>query len=109
MPSEAKACSLGRALQDLCRDYRTVTVIASEQELKQLGLDLGQAITLEEFQKKLQETEKTQSTVHEQETKPFPRPQSPRETTVPATEERGTEGRTAACGKSTGSSRARRQ
>ena len=47
--AKAKACSLGHAPQDLCRDYRTITVIASEQELRELGLEPGQPVTLREL------------------------------------------------------------
>ena len=51
LPAYAKAeiCLLGLAPEQLCRDYRTITVVASEQELKQLGLEPGQTITLKEL------------------------------------------------------------
>jgi len=32
--------------QHLCKDYRTIMVIASEEELKQLGLEPGKPATL---------------------------------------------------------------
>ena len=47
--AQAEICQLGHAPQDLCRDYRTITVIASEQELRELGLEPGQPITLKEL------------------------------------------------------------
>ena len=56
LPPYAKAeiCQLGHAPQDLCREYRTITLIASEEELKQLGLEPGQPITLREIMERLQ-------------------------------------------------------
>ena len=44
--------------QDLCKDYKTITVIASEDELRRLGLDPGQPITLRELREKLLSTAK---------------------------------------------------
>ena len=56
LPPYAKAemCQLGLAPEQLCRDYRAITVIASEEELKALGLEPGQPVTLEELREKLQ-------------------------------------------------------
>ena len=51
LPAYARAeiCLLGLAPKHLCKNYRTVTVIASEEELKSLGLEPGQPITLREL------------------------------------------------------------
>ena len=46
---KAEICLLGGAPEELCRDYRTITVIASEEELRELGLEPGQPITLKEL------------------------------------------------------------
>jgi len=46
---KAEICLLGLAPQDLCKDYKTITVIASEQELRELGLEPGKPITLREL------------------------------------------------------------
>lgn len=47
--AKAKACQLGHAPQELCKDYKTVTLIASEDELERLGIEPGQTITLKEL------------------------------------------------------------
>ncbi len=47
--ARAEICSLGHAPEQLCRQYRTVTVIASEEELRELGLEPGQPVTLREL------------------------------------------------------------
>ena len=51
LPSYARAelCILGAVPEHLCKNYRTITVIASEEELKSLGLEPGQPITLREL------------------------------------------------------------
>ncbi len=54
LPDYAKAeiCMLGSAPDELCRGYRTVIVVASEEELQRLSLEPGQTITLKELLKK---------------------------------------------------------
>jgi len=47
--AKAKACSLGHAPEELCRGYRLLPVIASEEELHSLGLEPGKPITLKEL------------------------------------------------------------
>ena len=56
LPAYAKAelCMLGAAPEQLCKDYRTITVIASEEELRELGLEPGQPVTLRELRERLQ-------------------------------------------------------
>jgi len=49
---KAEICMLGLAPQDLCREYRTITVIASEEELRRLGLEPGKPVTLKELLEK---------------------------------------------------------
>ena len=51
LPAYAKAelCMLGAAPEQLCRDHRAITVIASEEELRRLGLEPGQPVTLGEL------------------------------------------------------------
>ena len=51
LPDHAKAevCTLGLAPERLCKSYRTVTIIASEEELRRLGLEPGQAVSLREL------------------------------------------------------------
>jgi len=51
--ARAKACLLGHAPPQLCQQYRTVTVIASEEELKTLGLEPGKPVTLKELLKRV--------------------------------------------------------
>ena len=46
---KAEICMLGLAPEELCREYRLVPVIASEEELKRLGLEPGQPVTLREL------------------------------------------------------------
>ena len=53
--ARAEVCMLGLATEKLCRDYRTITVIASEEELRKLGLEPGQPVTLRELREKLLE------------------------------------------------------
>ena len=54
LPPYAKTeiCQLGLAPQDLCREYRTITVVASEEELRRLGLEPGKPVTLRELLEK---------------------------------------------------------
>ena len=55
LPAYAKAelCLLEAVPPQLCKDYRTITVVASEQELRRLGLEPGKPITLRELEEKL--------------------------------------------------------
>jgi len=46
---KAEICLLGGAPEELCRDYRLLPVIASEEELKRLGLEPGQPVALREL------------------------------------------------------------
>ncbi|ALL00763.1 hypothetical protein Pyrde_0713 [Pyrodictium delaneyi] len=46
---KAEICMLGHAPEELCKEYRTVTVIASEEELRRLGLEPGKPVTLREL------------------------------------------------------------
>ena len=59
LPPHAKAeiCLLGLASENLCRDYRTITVIASEKELRELGLEPGKPVTLRELLEKARSLE----------------------------------------------------
>ena len=52
---KAEICLLGGAPEELCRQYRLLPVIASEEELRELGLEPGQPVTLEELRRKLME------------------------------------------------------
>jgi len=47
--ARAEICQLGIAPEQLCRDYGAITVIASDEELKSLGLEPGQTVTLREL------------------------------------------------------------
>ena len=47
--ARAEICLLGGAPEELCRGYRLLPVIASEEELRELGLEPGQPITLREL------------------------------------------------------------
>ncbi len=59
--AKAKACMLGHAPEHLCRDYRTITVIASEEELKALGLEPGQPVALRELLERARQASPTPS------------------------------------------------
>jgi len=52
---KAEICLLGHAPEELCRDYKLLPVIASEEELRELGLEPGQPVTLRELREKLLE------------------------------------------------------
>ena len=52
---KAEICLLGGAPEELCRQYRLLSVIVSEEELRELGLEPGQPVTLEELRRKLME------------------------------------------------------
>ncbi len=52
---KAEICLLGGAREEDCRDYRIVPVIASEDELKALGLEPGKPVTLRELAERLLE------------------------------------------------------
>ncbi|BES82745.1 hypothetical protein [Pyrodictium abyssi] len=67
--AKAKACSLGHAPEQLCRYYRTITVIAGEEELKRLGLEPGQPITLRELLKRARNTNNSNSQAATKQTK----------------------------------------
>ena len=47
--AKAEVCMLGHAPREICKDYRTVTLVASEEEPEKLGLEPGQTITLKEL------------------------------------------------------------
>ncbi|NPA04837.1 MAG: AbrB/MazE/SpoVT family DNA-binding domain-containing protein [Crenarchaeota archaeon] len=50
---KAEICMLGGAPEDECRDYRIVPLIASEDELRRLGLRPGEPVTLRELAERL--------------------------------------------------------
>ena len=50
---KAEICLLGGAPEELCRGYRLLPVIASEEELRELGLEPGQPVTLRELRERL--------------------------------------------------------
>ena len=52
--ARAELCALEAAPEQLCRQYRTVTVIASEEELRELRLEPGQPVTLRELLERAQ-------------------------------------------------------
>ena len=54
---KAEICMLGLAPEEFCRQYRAITVIASEEELKRLGLQPGQLVTLRELLQRARKTE----------------------------------------------------
>jgi len=61
LPPYAKAeiCLLGHAPEEFCRGYRLVPVIASEEELLELGLEPGKPITLKELLERAKNTDKS--------------------------------------------------
>jgi len=52
---KAEICLLGHAPPELCKDYKTITVIASEEELRELGLKPGKPVTLKELRELLEQ------------------------------------------------------
>ena len=50
---KAEICLLGHGPEEACRRYRVVPLIASEEELRQLGLEPGRPVTLQELREKL--------------------------------------------------------
>jgi len=56
---KAEICLLGLAPEELCRDYRAITVVASEEELKALGLEPGEPVTLQELRELLERARST--------------------------------------------------
>ena len=52
---KAELCSNKLAPEKLCSQYQTITLVMTQQEIKELGLDLNKPITLEELKKKILE------------------------------------------------------